>query len=71
MDCPHEERLLGTAVLAKPSIFASIYVSSNFSRSCAARHCPAIQHWIACSKNMASDPVLSFADAVFRGRRCR
>ena len=66
----NEERLRGTAVLAKPSIFASIYVSSNLSRSCAARQCPAIQYWIACSKNMGSDPVIAFADVIFRGRRC-
>ncbi len=41
----------------------------DVGRSCATRQCPAIQYWIACSKNMGSDPVIAFADAVFRGRR--
>ena len=65
----NEERLRGTAVLDKPSVFAYVYVSSNLSRSCAARQCPEIQYWVACSKNMGSDSVIAFTDAVFRGRR--
>jgi hypothetical protein len=71
MDSHHEERLLGTAVLAEPSIFASIYVSSNLRRSCAARQCPAFRHCPAISQNMGGTIALPAAHADIRGRRCR